>query len=270
MEENQNRVGLDQNPQIPGSVQPVTEVPVQQPVTDTSQSPVEPQPLSEPEVPRTGVPTSPSSKGSNKILLIGLLFVITAAIVGGGYLYLQNQKLKGASSQLTPTPIIELPTPSPTTGWMMYADDSEKYSFSYPEAWRLHQGNPNQLYSYRAEESSNGHFDPERDKDKIKIEIYTSTNPPSSLEEYVKEEDEEASELRGVEVKREYKEVLIDNQRALKTQTDSSFSVGFNTILLVYVQNPLTKRVHTFAAAPRYDINKEIIDQILSTFQFTK
>src|SRR3989344_3963510 len=126
MEENQNRVVVDQTPQATGSVQPVTETPFQQPVPNTSQSPVEPQPLSEPEALRAGgQPFSPQPpKSSNKILLIGLIFLIFAVIVGGGYLYLQNQRQKADTSNLTPTPIQELPspTPDPTAGWETYTN----------------------------------------------------------------------------------------------------------------------------------------------------
>ena len=136
MEENQNRVGLDQNPQIPGSVQPATEVPVQQPVTDTSQSPVEP---TEPPVEAQPQPTPPSPNPSNKILMVGLAVLFISLLVGGAYYFFQNQKQKTPTSQVSPTPIAQQPTPTPdpTTEWETYSNDKYGYELKITQQWSV-------------------------------------------------------------------------------------------------------------------------------------
>ena len=185
----------------------------------------------------------------------------------GFNLYKNGMVIFTPQIKFSPTPTNQVPTDS-TESWETYTDNIEKYSFSYPSSWRFYPGNPNTLYSYAENETRNGHFNPELDKNKIKIEISTTSKLYNSLEEIVREDEEEASELRDTKVKRQYEEILIDRQRALKTITDSSLSVGEDKIVLIYVKNPFTKHILSFVAMPRYDINKEVIDQILSTFRF--
>ncbi|KKQ53021.1 hypothetical protein A2865_02730 [Candidatus Woesebacteria bacterium RIFCSPHIGHO2_01_FULL_39_17] len=204
-----------------------------------------------------------------KILTYTLLFAIIVIIGLGIFLgkkgYQPSKKLSDKSlptKTLSPTPTTNLYSDEISGGWKTYTDNLERYSYSYPLNWKLSRGNPNQIYNYSSEESSNGDFNPALDEDKIKIEIYTSSKPYSSLEEFLSEQEK----LWEFEFEREYEETFINNQRALKTR--ASFSVGFNTVLLVFLQNPSTKKVHSFSAMPRYDVNKEIIDQILSTFRF--
>src|SRR3989344_843038 len=150
MDENQKGAGPDPNPQGPGSVQPATELPVQQTTPNTSQSPTEPiQSPIEPQLQST--PPQPP-KSSNKILITGLIFLIIAAMVGGGYLYFQNQKQKFPTSQVSPTPISQQPTPTPdtTADWETYIDETYNYSVKYPAGWTLSQkclgGSPTDNY----------------------------------------------------------------------------------------------------------------------------
>lgn len=104
MDENKN-TGVPENVQVP------LDSPVQQPAPVVSQSPNEPtQPVAEPQSQVTA-PLPP--KSSNKMLLIGLIFLVIALIFGGGYVYLQNQKQNSETSVPTPTLSQESPSPTP-------------------------------------------------------------------------------------------------------------------------------------------------------------
>ena len=109
------------NAGVPENVQAPLDSPVQQPAPAVSQSSngstqakSEPQTPSEPEVQAGGQDTATMRpKSSNKMLLIGLIFLVIAVIVGGGYVYLQSQKQNSETSVPTPTLSQESPSPTP-------------------------------------------------------------------------------------------------------------------------------------------------------------
>ena len=52
----------------------------------------------------------------------------------------------------------------------------------------LNQGNPNQLYNYDIKTAPGRSFDPEEDREKIKIEIYTTPEIYESLNKYLEQQ----------------------------------------------------------------------------------
>jgi len=264
-----NLVEKNQINQKPVSVQQVTENPVHQSVPDSPQSPVDPQPqptpippqpLSEPEVPRTGVPTSPSSKGSNKILLIGLPFVITAAIIGGGYLYLQNQKLKSSlsQSQPSPTPTQEpSPTPDPTADWNTYTSEKiwTRYSLEYPPRFTVDDEPKSSLSLINPQTSS--------------VTLYillgstgTMGMPKQTLKEYANPKN---SMFAG-ETILEQKEIKISDLPALRTVSSNNQGKIF---IEVYIEDPnKPNNFYYFVNVDAEDLSEIEFDQILSTFKF--
>lgn len=230
------------------------------------------QPVQQPEAfgpPPPVVPEDTSSQGlkKSKGILWTALSLLLLAIVGAGAYYLSSRETAPALvsiPSLTQTPI---PTLDPTADWKAYVDNGQKYSFSFPPNWVLSTGNPNQLFNYDPETAPGRNFDPELDKDKVKIEIYTSSKTYGSLEAFAIEQEKISEEIRGEPVERDYETIFIDDQRALKAIGD--FPAGVKP-LIIYIQNPSTKLMHTFVAMPRYDIHAKVVDQILATFEFTE
>jgi len=229
-------------------------------------------PPAEPTSPAASPASTPPSTGKSRIVLWAGLGLLLLALVATGAYSLGSRKVIPTPTPIpspvaapTPTPFSEITSSTEISDWKAYVDNGQKYSFSFPPNWILRTGNPNQLYNYDLEAVSRTHFDPELDKDKVKIEIYTSSKRYDFLETFAKEQEKTTEEIRGESVEVDYETIFVDNQKTLKTVDD--FPLGFRT-LIIYVQNPSTKLIHAFIATPRYDLHTKIVDQILSTFKF--
>ncbi len=208
---------------------------------------------------------SPAHKWIKLIMI--LVIVILIATIGTiiYQTYQANQQVeevpipKALIKEISPTiAVTELP------GWKYYTDGVEKYSFQYLVDWYLDKGNPNQIFNYDVSKEPGRSFDGELDKDKIKIEIYSTVEPYSkSIEEYLIENPP----TRYAEpANYNFEPIVIDNQKAMKAVDIWN---GLTT-LIIYIKNPSTGRIHQISAMPRYDLRSKVIDQILSTFQFTE
>ncbi|MBI5465235.1 hypothetical protein HY946_01345 [Candidatus Gottesmanbacteria bacterium] len=151
----------------------------------------------------------------------------------------------------------------PKAGWQTYPDNEQKYKFNYPKGWFLYTGNPNQLTNYDIEKAPSREFDPELDKDKIKIEIYTTDQAYETIEKYL--EEQEKGEKMGQEGPApSYETISLDNQRALKTVETRLGSIS------IYVKNPVTAHIHSITAMPNYNLHQAVVDEIIATFKFTQ
>lgn len=147
--------------------------------------------------------------------------------------------------------------------WQTYTDNVQKYQFSYPAGWFLYKGNPNQLTNYDSEKASPGQFDPEKDKEKIKIEIYSTDQPYESIEKYL--EEQESGERMYQEPSPTYEPTVLNGQSGLK-----AVEKRLGGLLSIYIKNPKTGYIHSITAMPNYDLHKAIVDQIVATFKFLK
>lgn len=203
---------------------------------------------------------------SSKIMLmvlVSLLIIDMFVIVYQKYkenqpsLHIQSVVPKSTTLPLAKVDI------SVTQGWERYVDYNEQYSFQYPADWFIRTGNPNQIYNYDPDTAPGREFDPESDKDKIKIEIYTTEESYlEGVDEYI--EKYPPTSRYGKPLRLQYQTISIDNHNGLKTLDDNS---GIE-ILAIYLKNPLTNKFHTLYAMPAYISNREIVDQIISTFRF--
>lgn len=225
---------------------------------------------------------------SRRILHVALIISAVLATAGGGVVlgkYLFAPKVSNVCCTRSAT----MPTPTPTTtpvptyriynsesivGWKTYEEKQRRLIFSYPDKMLVittpTQTEPVyspgliQLYDYNLATDDRTHFDPELDKDKIKMEISTSRDTNASLEEFIKEANEQEEELHGKVEEKNYENVLIGGQKATKYISTRG---GLHT-QVVYVMNPKTSMVHTITAMPRYDLHKELVDRIISTIRF--
>ena len=195
-----------------------------------------------------------SSKGIAPVLIAIIIGLVTVS----SYIFFKKNT---SPSQLDTA---TSPPKHPATEWSLYTNEEGKYQVSYPSSWRAQKGNPTQLYSYSAEDTNNGHFDPILDKDKVKIEIWTNSQEFDTLESFVEERERE-EKLSGGKLSTDYLPITVGNQEGLKKIETLG---GDFRILVIYLQNPITKLFHTMAVYPRYDISQNIVDQILSTFEF--
>jgi hypothetical protein len=215
----------------------------------------------------------PQRSKSSPILWVVIGVAILIAGVGIGLAvgkYFQPVS-SSTSVSITPSPLISSPSPSTAPveegdqigSWETHQDIKGKYQFSYPSNMILNQGNPNQLYNYDIKTAPGRSFDPEEDREKIKIEIYTTPEIYESLNKYLEQQKAQARDLYGDETSNRYETISLGGQKAIKSVSNID-----PMSIVIFVLNPTTKQVHSIAVMPRYDIHKTIVDQILSTFKF--
>ena len=210
----------------------------------------------------------------NLALWVVVGIAILAAGIGIGLTAGKYFQLVSSSTSvsITPSPLISSLSPSTAPveegdqigSWETHQDIKGKYQFSYPSNMILNQGNPNQLYNYDIKTAPGRSFDPEEDREKIKIEIYTTPEIYESLNKYLEQQKVQARDLYGDETSNKYETISLGGQKAIKSVSNID-----PMSIVIFVLNPTTKQVHSIAVMPRYDIHKTIVDQILSTFKFT-
>ncbi|MCR4263665.1 MAG: hypothetical protein NUV98_03015 [Candidatus Roizmanbacteria bacterium] len=236
---------------------------------------METQPLTSPQPPDPIQPTEPSHHKPLKLILIVIGIILASAVLVFAYQSINHPKnvetWPTSEVTLTPTSYVPFVTDASTyeitddsnmEGWKTFNANTTKYSIDYPSDWFINPGNPNQFYNYDPAIGPGRDFNPEVDKDKIKIEISTSLEPyPQTIDTYVEENPPMGYET-PLPVK--FESVLIGEQKALKA-IDTSLG---GSLFLVYVKNPTTGHIQNITVYPRYDLHTEFVDQILSTFRF--
>jgi len=71
--------------------------------------------------------------------MVGLAVLFISLLVGGAYYYFQNQKQRSETSNLTPTPSIEQPSPTPNlmADWQTYTNTKFGFLLKVPVSYQL-------------------------------------------------------------------------------------------------------------------------------------
>lgn len=176
------------------------------------------------------------------------------------YLYLQNQKLKKQvlNPQVFPTAQVPSPTISISLnkieGWTKYKNDNFKFSFSYPKKYILldqlkiigdnillqnYQDKPN-----RVEESTD-----------FQLVIFVGKDEGKDLEEYPKLWQSDLGELSS-------KKILIGGINAVEGFSGQKYQA----VPTIWLKN--NGYLYTIQLSTPNVANKQMFDQILSTFKF--
>jgi hypothetical protein len=83
------------------------------------------------------IPPTPKFKKTNKSILIGLIILVITAVIGGTYLYLQNQLQKSQTEENSITQEQSSPTLDPIADWKTYTDENFNFQIKYPSGWEF-------------------------------------------------------------------------------------------------------------------------------------
>src|SRR5690606_30729076 len=121
---------------------------------------------------------------------------------------------------------------------------------------------PNQFFNFDLENYKDKEFDPTRDTDKINIQIWTTEGKGKDLNTFISEKKDSIYKGKNIQ----FEEIELGGQKALSHIED--FDANFKT-LIIYAKNPKTNNFLTITVSPRYDLNKEAVDSILRSFEYT-
>lgn len=223
-------------------------------------------------------PQPPIAPKTNKNMLTGVSFLLLTFISLGVAVYFanQNRQLKNELSQAQKAQ--ETPSPTQTTSsyntWKKYSDTVYKFQISVPENWyiqptgglevgSIYPGDTFHAYNYNHQDEEL--FDikgklSEKVENPIKVELSISTDNKQSLDSLSKE----PSAMYGDTPKR-VSSVIIDGKKGVKpTRSRSEYtSEGY-----IVLNDQNWAFYLTFFTRDGLARNRQVLDQILSTFKF--
>lgn len=163
------------------------------------------------------------------------------------------------------------PTPDITTDWKTYTNEKYSFEFKYPNLtnWTIKEDiqgeNSVGIYNYDINKAPGRGYSPEKDSNLFKIEI-TFDQKFSDVEKWLEQEKKRTDPITDQSVKLlNIKTITVDGQNGVYFEEKDSLSgtlVGGVTF-----QTPQKQLAHFFGGL-NYEGNKELFDQILSTFRF--
>lgn len=231
--------------------------------TENSQNPNQNQYQNSPN-PSGSIVTSPS-KGSNKLLLIGLVLLIIAVTVTAIYFFFQNKKDSTKNEKkIIPTISQQLssptPTPDPTENWEVHK--SSEYQVKYP----------NDLIAGGDKDMLNiAKWGPTQTEGTELFDGYAVTfiqkeNQDSTPEEYTQTLIEEAESVGVSEITEEMQDIEVNGYNGV-TYTEEGLGT-YKQIILGSNDNSSLVHISVMVADPGNLGFQEEVDQILSTFEF--
>lgn len=232
-------------------------------------------------------PSSPVPKSKKGPLVI--LLVISGLILAGGLVYagMQIGKKQSQISSL-PTPIptevliptiipspteivipttfVSTPTPDPTAGWKTYTNGTEKYRFKYPQNWFLKESSSMvQIFNYDVDNAPGRAYDPSRDGNLFKIEIFMD-DKYSDVDKWFNDEKSRMSPVTNKPYEfLNAKPVTVDSQKGIYFEVKDEWTdISVGTVVF---QSPKNKLIR-FNGGLNYPDNKGFFDQVLATFKF--
>lgn len=210
-----------------------------------------------------------------KNIIIGI--IIGAILVGLGaliFLILQSEpEVTPVVTTKKAMPSAKISTPSTkkdeTADWEVFSDKILDFSLRLPNGWYIEGAKSwskeswsdgdsrTSIYNYDPETSPPRGYKPELDKGKIKIEVIKKNkSQDQSLKAFVDKIDFQPAEVKNKT------NLNVDGKEAIKVEYElNSLQAG------VYVEKDVNT-VYTINLFLDYEGNKELFNQVLSTFKF--
>jgi hypothetical protein len=230
--------------------------PVNQPKTESDSSIISPLP----------------PKITNKLLIFLVILIITA-LIGGIYLYIQNQPQKSQTKESSLTQEKPSPTPDPTLEWKIYTNTKYNFSLKYPDIFfTTNAPEDTTVIFYLSNEEGISKYELYQ-KPQITVQIHEKTtlvDIANTLEEAKKTQEEilEKSNITPTEdglIELDLKEKTQNGQKAYYFEKFEENYMGITTYL---EKNGSTYSVGLLSINEYNDYYKVVYDQILSTFMF--
>lgn len=203
--------------------------------------------------------------------------VILGLILAGGLVYAgiqigkkQSQVSYGPipvpTETLIPTNIVSTPTPDPTANWKTYINITEKYRLRYPQNWFLKEsGSMVQIFNYDVDRVPGRAYDPSRDGNLFKIEIFVE-DKYSDVDKWFNEEKSKISPVTDKPYEfLNVKPITVDSQKGIYFEVKDEWTkISVGTVVF---QSPRNKLIR-FNGGLNFPENKTLFNQILSTFKF--
>lgn len=241
------------------------------------------------EQPNTEMPTPPQPVNNlpspsqltakphlNLPLILGGIILLSLFTLGGVILgkYLYAPQKPMAQPTLAPKPTListPTPTPDPTTNWKKYTNTVMGIEFRYPvdPKWNIvekTQGdNSLTIYNYDVGKAPGRSYAPSIDKDLFKIEISIQKSAPDANQWFDQQKTiidpmtNKPNEFSNI------KTITVDSQKGVYYEVKDNLSgitVG-NTVF-----NDPNGRLVFFFGGLNFEGNRQVFNQILSTFKF--
>lgn len=248
LEKDTNEVpaGVDQTPTPQPSMPPPQTAPVPSVVSQTT-----------PEAPPP--PPTPTKK-SNPVLWLAIGFLFLSIVGGGGYFVMNFAKRPQPTPSPTPTPT-PTETPDPTASWKTYTNENIGFLLKYPSDWSLKPYDISTNYPLHGLVQLASNINSES-LDGMIILSYWDNQNRLSLEEI---ENKYKGEAGGPDIYFPNGE-MIDflGKQAYKGENVSCAPMMCDRIAIIKE----TKVIEIKSLYGAVNRNKEIFDQILSTFKF--
>lgn len=235
---------------------PATENPVPEAQTQSEQP--------QPSAPMTAETPAPKPKSSNK-LLIGLIFILLLAFLGGAYFYFrsQSQIQTPGVQELTPPETQETPspTPDPTADWKTYTTST--YLVKYPEdlITREDEGSTIAISKWGPTQTEGTEL-----FDGYSITFQIKEVSDTTPQEYADTLISETKDVGISEITEEPSAITINSYQGV-TYTEEGLGT-YKHIILGSDNNSSLMLISIIVSDPGNLGFQETVDQILSTFEF--
>lgn len=201
-------------------------------------------PVSEPIQPVHPVqPSQPAKNNNSLVIILSILLLIAVGLAGLFYFQIQRLSKELANYQTRPFPT-PTATPDVTANWKTYTNSEIGFSFKYPQEWTLQGTSIPRIASFDTKSGIPGEFFVAYHKNIDSLSKWLLDNQAGEIINTINANGNQFSVIKGgtLNVSREY-----------------AIKVGTNSYLRLVIE-----------PFPNSVISDEVINQILSTFQFTK
>jgi len=248
------------------SVEPIVNIPAPASISEQPLAPPIQPPAPAYEQPASQMPEAPKAK--SKLFLVIIIILIIGGLV---FLGIQFTKNKGKSVTPSPYPVetpnlsTSTPVPDITATWKSYSNDIYKFTFKFPETWKIYTGGKffkkGDLITVGIPET------PLASGEKEVVRSFTVSVPVATsdtLEKYL-ETEKFLSENAYGQTPEVDKEEILSNETAYKIRT-----CGQNCLTYFFAKhnNLIYGAVYPSDETLSSDL-KLFFDKIISTFTFT-
>ena len=202
-------------------------------------------------------------KGNNKILVVVGIIVLVLILAGIGYFTVsKNNSTSSPEPSPTPTASPEA-TPDPTADWETYTNTKYKYSFNYPSNWNTKETEDRYLPDSVIQETQST----TQSGNAYGFTVYISENTKDlTLEQF--DANYKLESATGSNLIRGKEDTTLASLQAKKYDV---FSFDRNLTQTITIQGGFIYKVEFDSENPNdpdFETNKQIYNQILSTFKF--